>query len=164
LTASAGSAKAKDPASEARATLREVAQEAHQIRANTGEMEMLDRGSSRLSASYVADFEVVKEDVNRAGKQFRALEAERASLEPWEQHALDRVEPLFASIAQSETKAIEFYNEHRPNLTDPAFKGYLEQIDKDSHRAAQILDEYFKLAKARQVESRLSSALEGQGN
>lgn len=144
--------------------LRDVADEAHSIANISGQLQTLSPAADELRATYLADFAATRDDINTAGKELRRLESERASLEPWEQQALDQVEPLFVSLAKNGTKLIEIYNEHRPYLQDPNYKQLVNQVRADSSQAARLLDNYFKLEKARKSEQRALTVLSKQGD
>ncbi len=142
--------------------LRDVADQAHRIANVSGQLQALRTAPGELRATYIADFSATRDDINIAGKELRQLDADRAALQPWQRRALDRVEPLFVSMAGNGTKLIQFYNQHWPNLLDPAFKQLVNRLRADSSQAATLLDNYFKLAKARQSERRALTLLGGQ--
>lgn len=139
--------------------LQDVERNTRRIVVHADEMNSLERNQPFPEASFSFDFSRIKDDVNQAGATLRELEAQRATLQPWEKHALDQVEPLLASVASNESKVIQFYNEHRPYLTNPEFNGYVANIYQDSDRADKILSEYLRLAKLRSEEHRLTSEL-----
>lgn len=138
------------------AMLHDVAGRARHIALDAGDLDSVERNQQVLEASFLRDFELIKDEINHAGSELRQLETERASLEPWQRHALDRIEPLFASMARDETHLIEFYNEHHPYLVDPEFKSSIDQLYQESGEAATILTNYLKLAKLHDAERRLA--------
>src|SRR5215831_12523476 len=100
-TASANEA----PADRARAVFQQIESSAGNVAETAWRLENLAR-AGRSPESHLDGLDTLKEDVNRIGSELRSLEAERASLTPWEGQALDRSVSLMTDIAKDADSAI----------------------------------------------------------
>ncbi|MGC4051360.1 MAG: hypothetical protein QM757_18535 [Paludibaculum sp.] len=73
------------------------------------------------------------------GKEIATLEAERDTLQPWEQQAIDKVQPLLKEAAANAEEAIEYFNNNHNFLWSPRYRGYAEKVKKDSYEIAKTL-------------------------
>ena len=118
--------------------------------------------SSNMRVSPEAHLEklmALKGELNRTGEEIKTLETERGSLEPWERQALDKAVPLLADAAANTEKAIEYFNDNKPELWRPDYRAYAEHIWRDSEDAARELKTYLSYAQTRQREVRLEQNL-----
>jgi hypothetical protein len=84
----------------------------------------------------------LKDEVNRMGQDVRRLRAERESLAPWEQQAVDEVLPLLQATATDTASAIEYFNANRNLLWMETYRDYADRVWQGSDRIAKILNNY----------------------
>ena len=102
--------------------------------------------------SHLAKLTALKGEVNRMGQEITSLMAERESLPPWEQPAVDKALPLLQATAANTESAIEYFNENRDRLWTEAYRDYADRVWRDSEQIAKILKNYLKYDKVRDHE------------
>jgi hypothetical protein len=145
---------AKRTLERAQASAAAVADEADQLRRIANPMFSPDSHRDKLTA--------LKGKVNRMGQEFSSLRAERESLAPWEQQAIDEILPLLQATAENTESAIEYFNEHGDRLWMETYRDYADRIRQGSDQIAKILKNYLKYDELRDqevyVEERLRAA------
>jgi hypothetical protein len=116
-----------------------VADEADQLRMIANSESSPDSHLEKLTA--------LKGGVNRMGQEISSLKAERESLAPWEQQAVDEVLPLLQATAANTESAIEYFNENRDRLRTKAYHDYADCVWQDSEQIAMTLRRYLKYEK-----------------
>ena len=86
----------------------------------------------------------LKGKVNRMGQEINRLRAERESLAPWEQQAVDEVLRLLQATSENTESAIEYFNEHKDRLWMETYRDYADHIWQDSDQIERILKRYLK--------------------
>src|SRR6266566_1904170 len=141
-----------DSVTAARETLKDIEESAF---AATDEAEHLEQFIANPANSPETHFDklmAIREDVNRMGRDIGSLEAERDSLAPWEQRALDKTLPLLKETAANTKNAIEYLNENRTHLWADNYREYANHISRDSEQITKTLKDYLKYAKAHDQE------------
>jgi len=128
----------------AQASAGAVADEADQLRRIADLMFSPDSHRDKLTA--------LKGKVNRMGQEICSLRAERESLAPWEQQAIDEILPLLQATAENTESAIEYFNEHGDRLWMGTYRDYADHIWQGSDRIAKILKNYLKYDRLRDQE------------
>ena len=152
--------KAKDasPAVQARAVFQEVDASSAQI-ADVAE-QLSERAKRQADPQLHAEgLDTLKEDVNSIGSELSSLDAERASLAPWEVEALDKTISLMQQVAANAEKAIEIYNSDRNRLWATAYPADTAKAAEEADQVKTLLSGYLKLAKARERGDRLEHDL-----
>jgi hypothetical protein len=121
-----------------------VADEADQLRRIADPMFSPDSHRDKLTA--------LRGKVNRMGQEISSLRAERESLAPWEQQAIDEILPLLQATAENTESAIEYFNEHGDRLWMGTYRDYADHIWQGSDRIAKILKNYLKYDRLRDQE------------
>jgi hypothetical protein len=135
---------AKKTLKRAQASAAEVADEADQLRRIASPVFSPDSHLDKLTA--------LKGKVNRMSQEISSLRAERESLPPWEQQAVDEVLPLLQATVKNTESAIEYFNEHRDRLWMETYRDYADQIRQGSGQIAKTLKDYLKYDKLRDQE------------
>jgi hypothetical protein len=135
---------AKKTLTRAQASAGAVADEADQLRRGANSMFSLDSHRDKLTA--------LKGKVNRMGQEINSLQAERESLAPWEQQAIDDILPLLRATAENTESAIEYFNEHGDRLWMETYRDYADHIWRGSDQIAKILKNYLKYDRLRDQE------------
>jgi hypothetical protein len=113
-----------------------AADEADQLRRIADPMFSPDSHRDKLTA--------LKGKVNRMGQEISTLRAERESLAPWEQQAIDEILPLLQATAENTESAIEYFNAHGDRLWMGTYRDYADHIWQGSDQIAKILKNYLK--------------------
>lgn len=164
LTLSLAQAASRPVTEQARESFRGVEQTARDIALQAENLEMITRDAQRLAEGQMAGLDLVRDKINHAGKELRAIDSERSALPGWEQRTLDEVAPLLADAARNETEAIRYFNDNRNRPAGPEFRGYVEQIHADSEKAAKLVNEHLRLASVKATEHQLGQLLNEPAN
>ena len=121
-----------------------AADEADQLRRIADPMFSPDSHRDKLTA--------LKGKVNRMGQEISSLRAERESLAPWEQQAIDEILPLLQATAENTESAIGYFNEHGDRLWLETYRDYADHIWLGSDQIAKILKNYLKYDRLRDQE------------
>jgi hypothetical protein len=128
-----------------------VADEADQLR--------MIANSKSSPDSHLAKLTALKGEVNRMGQEITSLMAERESLPPWEQPAVDKALPLLQATAANTESAIEYFNENRDRLWTEAYRDYADRVWRDSEQIAKTLKNYLKYDTLRDQEVRVEERI-----
>jgi hypothetical protein len=128
----------------AQASAGAVADEADQLRRIADPMFSPDSHRDKLTA--------LRGKVNRMGQEISSLRAERESLAPWEQQAIDEILPLLQATAENTESAIEYFNAHGDRLWMETYRDYADRIRQGSDQIAKILKNYLKYDRLRDQE------------
>ena len=136
---------AKKTLKQVQASAAVVANEADQLRR---------MGSSKWSPdTHLAKLMALKGEVNRMGQEISSLKAERESLAPYEQQALDNVLPLLQATAENTGSAIEYFNQNGDRLWTKTYRSYADRVWQDSEQIASTLKDCLKYDKLREQEA-----------
>ncbi len=151
-------AKTHDITDQARNHLRDIEFTARDIAIRA---ENLDSPTSdwHPSAVYQVELEVIKEQINRAGRELHVLDTQRAALLPWEERAMEQANALMADAARNESRALRFYNENGRRPLTSEFRGYLAKVESDTSQAAKLLREHLELDQAKATEQKIERIL-----
>lgn len=109
--------------------------------------------------SHLAKLMALKGEVNRMGQEISSLQAERGSLAPWEEQAVDDVLPLLEATVTNTESAIEYFNENRGHLWTKAYRSYADRVWRDSEQMAKILEDFLKYDKLRDQEVQVQARI-----
>jgi len=151
-------------AQEARETLKELKGNAAKAAESAERLEMISRNPSISSDSHFMPLQELRLDVNRMGKEIASLEAQRDSLDPREQAAIDKVVPLLQEAAGNTQSAIHYYNESHLYLWSPEYHTYAAKVERDSDQIAQTLKTYLKYEDVREAELQLQPTIGAGSN
>jgi hypothetical protein len=133
-----------------------------------GEADELRRVSNSMCSPdwHVDKLTALKGEVNRMGQEISSLRAERESMSPWEQHAVDEVLPLLQATATNTESAIEYFNENRDHVWMETYRDYADRVWHGSDQIAKILKNYLKSDRLPDqevyVEERVPSSIRGR--
>jgi hypothetical protein len=142
---------AKKTIKEVQASAAAVADEADHLR--------ITANSNSGPDSHLAKLAALKGEVNWMGQEICSLEAERESLAPWEQQAVDQVLPLLQAAAANTESAIEYLSKNRDRLWTEAYRDYAHRVWQDSAQIAQTLKHYLKYDKLRAQEVQVEESI-----
>ena len=151
-------------AQEARETLKELKGVAAKAAGEAENLDYLSQRSTVSADSHTTPLMELREEVNTMGKEIATLEAQRDSLEPWEQEAVDKVVPLLKEAADNTQGAIHFFNTNRTHLWSSDYQAYAQKVESDSNQIAKTLQNYLKYEEVREAETQLQSTIGAGSN
>jgi hypothetical protein len=157
-----GAQTSKD-SKEVSAILEEVKSEAIQLSHDADELKSFTH-STLTWHSHVVKIEEIKRHVNNAGKSLSELDSARAEASPWQQQAIDRINPLLRELASNVTTTIEHLNQ-KPNLlqTSPYVDYVAANYDLASN-LAELVSDYVEYGKSKAKSAELAERLEVPGS
>lgn len=157
--AAAASAVESDQVSK---TLSDAKMQAYQLKEDAEQLESFTRLGTSWE-SHVAAVTKIKDDVNKMGALLMKLQETRSSGSPWQQTAIDRVNPVAKELATNTTAAIEHLNKNPERLTTPDYQNYLVAIADSAANLASTISNFVDYGKTRQRLERLTTKLELPG-
>jgi hypothetical protein len=155
-----GAPKQRDisPATDAKATFGDIDQLSGIISDTAFELRDMAK-SMRDPEIQQEGLAVLREDVNKIGRELQSLEAKRESLSTWEAKALDQTIPLMKDVADNTEQAIQAFNSQPLHLFASPYTDKTDRIGKDARKVATLLHDCLKLADDREKEQRLEQSL-----
>ncbi|QOY88800.1 hypothetical protein [Paludibaculum fermentans] len=120
----------------------------------------MDASNAALSSdSHLSPLWALKDDVNTMNREISSLEAERDTLQPWEQQAIDKVMPMLREAATNTEDAIQFFNNNHNFLWSPQYRAYVANVKRDSDQITKTLKDYLKYEKVQHEEEQLRNTI-----
>lgn len=140
---------AQNPDSERITTLLQHTKE-HAAKANLDAEKIESFTRSKLSwQSHSAQLRHMTEDVNELGKDMSELTAARLEGSPWQQEAIDDVNPLLRSLADHMTAMIKHLTENQTLVHMPAYVDYAKANYELSQKLLTMINDYIGYAEAK---------------
>jgi len=149
--------KIQRPADQAKITLSEIEESAVNTAREADPIGLLAGGLSQ--DSHYDHLMAIKDDINRMGREISILDAESESLAPWEQQALNKIEPLLRETAANAQMAIERFEQDQNDLWKEDYRRYVNGVERGSEQIAETLKAYLKYEKAHQQEAQFKQSL-----
>jgi hypothetical protein len=159
LGQAASKPKDDSPAAEARTMLEQVDSWSASIADAADRLSMETRIPSD-SQSDLEGLDILKDNVNKIGRDLRILVAGQEDLDKWESSAVDEILPLMQEVAANTEKAIETFRSDRNHLWTTAFPVETAKVFEDAAKVKALLDGHLKLATVREQEQRIENALD----
>jgi hypothetical protein len=99
--------------------------------------------------SHAARLTIIKEHVNNLIKDVNQLSSMRAEGSPWQQEAIDRVDPLLKEIADHLTTTIQHLNENQGQIQMQAFRDYVKVNSNLISKAHNMIADYVDYGQAK---------------
>ena len=113
---------------------------AFQLKEDAATMETFTRADATWQSHAVAIAQI-KEHFNALSQQVTKLKAARNTASPWQQAAIDRIDPYLGEMVGYTEAIIEQLNQHPEGLRTAEYKDYLEaNADYSGDLAAMIAD------------------------
>lgn len=103
---------------------------------------------------------MVREDVNKAGKIISELQSIRNGALPWQQQAIDRVHPVALDLAAHTSAAIAHLAENQNRLFVPEYRNHLTAIADRSDEMREMVNGFLSYGDAQQKMNTLGDKLE----
>jgi hypothetical protein len=109
--------------------------------------------------SHAARLNVIKEHVNDLGKVARQLSDRKDQGSPWQQEAINQIDPLLRGMADQLTATIKHLNENQGRTSFAPYHDYVEANHDLAGKTAELMSDIVEYdrsnAKARLIEQRL---------
>jgi hypothetical protein len=102
----------------------------------------------------------VREHVNTLGRQLATLKAERASAEPWQKTAIDRIAPLLSDLSSDTEMVIDQLNGTNGRLNFKDYKELLEAHADESTELATLISDFVDYGRTKERLARLTAKIE----
>jgi phosphatidylserine/phosphatidylglycerophosphate/cardiolipin synthase-like enzyme len=118
--------------------------------------------------SHAQQLEAMKTHVNNLGKISAQLSDLRSEGSPWQQQAIDHINPLLKEMADHLTATINHLNDHQSQIHMPAYQDYARGNYELASRISELINDYVNYDKARSqsmaFEQKLQMPVENEGN
>jgi len=152
-------AQTSEDSKEVSAILDEVKTEAIQLSHDADELKSFTH-STLTWHSHAVKVEEIKRHVNKAGKSLSELDSAKAEASPWQQQAIDRINPLLRELATNVTATIEHLNQ-KPNLLQAS--PYVDYVAANYDLAsdlAELVSDYVDYGRSKSKSEELATKLE----
>lgn len=152
-------APAQNPDSAKITTLLQHAEE-HAARANINAERIESYTRSRSTwESHSAELNIMKENVNDLGKDIGELTAARDEGSPWQQEAIDDINPLLRSMADHMTAMMKHLSDNQNRVHMPPYKDYAKANYELSQKLLAMINDYVDYAEAKSKAEALEQKL-----
>ena len=110
--------------------------------------------------SHASQLSAMREHVNDLGKVVSQLNDARAEGSPWQQEAIDRINPLLREMADHLTATINHLNDHKNQLQMQAYRDYTSANYDLASRTATVISDLVEYGKAKSKATSLEQKLE----
>lgn len=101
----------------------------------------------------------IKEHANDLLKDFNQLKSMREHGTPWQQEAIDRINPLLHEMADHLTATIDHFNENQSRVHMPAFRDYASANRQLMSKTARLISDFVDYDEAKAKANALESSL-----
>lgn len=123
-------------------------------------LQTYSRSTSMAWQSHARRVGAMREHVNDLLKDFKEAQDLRQEGSPWQQEAIDQLEPLLKGMAEHLTATIEHMNENRANLKMSRWKEYAATNRDYSFKAANLIRDLVDYGEAKAKAELLEKKLE----
>lgn len=110
--------------------------------------------------SHASELNAMRLHINDLGKVAKELEDARPEGSPWQQVAIDRIDPLLRDMADQLTSTINHLNAHKSQIKMQAYRDYTAANYDLASRTAAIISDYVEYGKAKSKAESLERRLE----
>lgn len=110
--------------------------------------------------THAAKLNLMREHVNSLGQINKQLTDLRSQGSPWQQIAIDRIDPLLRDMANQLSATINRLNDHPNQVHMPAYRDYVQANHEFASRTAEIIRDFVDYDRAKATVERLEAKLE----
>ena len=116
---------------------------------------------SRVShRSHGNRLEQMKGHANDLIEEFNKLGALRPSGSPWQQEAIDRIQPLLQQMSSHLTTTIDHYNENQSQVNMPPYRDYVKTNHEFMTKTARLISDFVDYGETKAETEALEKSLE----
>lgn len=139
--------------------LRHAKEHAAQANLNAERIETYTR-SKITWESHAAELNRMKGNINDLGKDVGELSAARAEGSPWQQQAIDDIDPLLRSMADHLSAMIKHLSENQNRVHMPAYEDYAKANYEFSQKLLAMINDYIEYEQAKSTAESLEQRLQ----
>ncbi len=152
-------ARPSTDSAEINSLLADAKTEAEQLRMDTAEMETFTR--SNLSwKTFAAKASAIKDHINKIGELNGKLNNARGGGSPWQQQAIDRINPLLQELASNVGATINHLSEHQSLVHSTHYREYVQTNHQQATNLASLISDYVEYGKAKDKMEALAKDLD----
>src|SRR6478672_2735593 len=115
---------------------------------------------SKLSWKQHANkLERMREHINSLGQVSKQLNEKRSEGSPWQQKAIDQIDPLLREMASSLTATINHLNEQQSQVHMPAYREYVHSNHELASKTARLIRDFVDYDEAKSEAEAFESKL-----
>ena len=132
---------------------------ATQLDSDAAELESFSN-SNLTWQSHAHQLEIIREHVNNLGKLLDEMHSMRSEASPWQQDAIDRIDPLLRQMAHQLTLTIEHGNKNPNRIHMMKYKNYTHACADLASRTSRLISDIVSYDKAQSRAKMLEQDLE----
>ncbi len=140
--------------------LSQVKSHAFQMKEDAATLESYTRLGGVSWQTHASVITQMKERINEAGRDVQKLEDAKKSASPWQEMAIQRIQPLLRELATNTGKAIQYLNENPKRLSMDPYKSYLEANADVSEELSSMISDFVDYGNTKQRLEMLERRLE----
>jgi len=150
---------AKGDSADINKMLSDVNDQAIQFRADAEKMATFTRSNISWE-SYAVQLQLIKDHVNAAGKTLAKLNAERDNASPWQQTAINRINPLYNELVANTEAVITTLSNNETRVHLKSFQDYVQANSDLAANLAHVIGDFVDYGNTRAKLERLAAKLE----
>lgn len=111
-------------------------------------------------SSHGAQIEMIRGHVNDIGQTVSELKAARAEASPWQQQAIDRIDPLLQEVADTLTATLKHMNDNPGHIRMQPYRDYVTATYDLTSRTASTISDFVEYGKMKARVEALEEKLE----
>jgi hypothetical protein len=134
--------EARNAEAEASDLLRQVKALSLELRADADNLDPLKRQKQINWRTHAFHLNYARDHVNEIGKRLARLQEIRASMDLWQERAIDEIVPVAKDLATHTQAAIQYLNADRNQIRTPIYREHLTSIQDHSKALHSSVDVY----------------------
>jgi hypothetical protein len=110
--------------------------------------------------AHAAQIRVISEHVNDLAKVVKQLNEARGHGSPWQQVAIERINPLLRNMADNLNATIKELNDHKDRIQMPEYREYLRANSDLANRTSTVISDFVEYSRAGSRSESLQQKLE----
>ncbi len=110
--------------------------------------------------SHAQQLEIIREHVNHLGEIVQQLNEARDQGSPWQQTAIDRINPLMHEMAMQLTATIDHLSQNKARVQMKPYQDYARATYEVTSRAARVISDYVKYGQSKSKADAIEQQLE----
>ncbi len=110
--------------------------------------------------SHATKLNIIKEHANDLIKDYNDLASMRAEGSPWQQEAIDRINPLVREMADHLTATIQHLNDNQNRVQMKPFRDYVQANHELMSKTHQVITDFVEYGESKTKAESLESKLE----
>jgi hypothetical protein len=131
------------------------------VQADSDTAELESYTNSRLHwQTHAQQLEIIRSHVNNLGRVVKEMQDMKGEGSPWQQDAIDRINPLLSQMAQQLTTIIEYGNKNPNRIHMMEYKNYVRSGAELAAQTSRLISDIVAYDRAQSRAQRLEQTLE----